>query len=92
MEYKNPMSIKKFNQYFGGKYMKYWYVAFVLVMGWFLLNLFNNGAVHRYVLTAYDSDGKVLASAEVDAATMSQPESLPVTKSYSPIKPVKFLK
>ncbi|MGE4318695.1 MAG: hypothetical protein AB7E96_07280 [Deferribacterales bacterium] len=86
------MNIKKFNQYFGGRYMPYWYVAFALVMGWFLLNLFNNSSVQRYELTAYDTDGKVIDSMEVSASTMSQPESLPITKAYRPIKPVKFLK
>ncbi|MGE4466063.1 hypothetical protein [Sphaerochaeta sp.] len=85
------MNMKRFNQYFGGKYMRYWYVAFVLVIAWFVLNLFNNGSVSRYELTAYDADGKVLDSMMVDASSMSQPETLPVPKSYKPVKPVKFL-
>lgn len=72
--------------------MRYWYVAFVLVMGWFLLNVFNNGSVNSYILKAYDTDGTPLGSMEVSVSTMSQPESLPVAKEYVPIKPVKFLK
>lgn len=89
---RQAMNMKKFNQYFGGKYMRYWYGAFVLVMGWFLLNLFNNGSVNSYILTAYDTDGKSMGSMEVSVSSMSQPESLPVSKEYTPIKPVKFLK
>jgi hypothetical protein len=85
------MNMKRFNQYFGGKYMKYWYVAFVLVISWFMLNLFNNGSVNRYELTAYSADGKVLDSMVVEPGSMSPPESLPVPKAYKPVKPVKFL-
>lgn len=86
------MNMKKFNQYFGGRYMKYWYAAFVVVMGWFIVNQFNDAAVTRYVLTAYDPHGNVIDSMEVNQATMNQPESLPITKAYTPIKPIKFLK
>lgn len=85
------MNIKRFNQYFGGRYMKYWYVAFVIVMSWFVVNLFNNGSVHTYVLTAYSNDGKPLNSMVVDQVNMVQPEALPVAKAYKPVKPIKFL-
>jgi len=71
--------------------MKYWYVAFAVVMLWFILNLLNNAAVSRYELTAYDSDGNVIGSTEVQSGTMAPPERLPITKSYKPYKPVKFL-
>ena len=86
------MKMKDFNKYFGGRYMRYWYVAFVLVMGWFILNLFNNSSVTRYMLTYYDANGNVLDSAEVSTSTMNQPETLPISKSYTPIKPVIFLR
>lgn len=90
--YKTAMNMKKFNQYFGGQYMKYWYVAFVIVMGWFILTSFNNASVNRYVLIAYDPAGNVIDTMEVTQSTMSQPESLPITKAYTPLKPIKFLK
>lgn len=70
--------------------MKYWYVAFVLVISWFVINLVNNSAVSRYKLTAYDNSGKVIGSKEVRADSMTRPERLPVTKSYEPVKPIKF--
>lgn len=84
--------MKQFNQYFGGRYMKYWYVAFFVVMAWFIVNLFNDASVNRYVLTAYDATGHPIDSMEVNQTTMNQPESLPITKAYTPIKPIKFLK
>ena len=85
------MKYSNFTQYFGGRYMKYWYVAFALVMIWFVINLLNNSVVSRYHLTAYDSSGKVVGSKEVRADSMSRPERLPISKSYEPIKPIKFL-
>lgn len=85
------MRFKEFSKYFGGSYMPYWYGAFVLVVGWFVINLFNNASVSRYELTAYDNAGNALGSKIVDARTMTPPEKLPVTKSYKPVKPVKFL-
>jgi len=86
------MNFRSFSRYFGGIYMKYWYAAFAVVMLWFLLNLFNNGAVSSYKLTAYSTDGSVIGSKIVRADSMTAPERLPVSKSYEPIKPVKFLK
>jgi hypothetical protein len=85
------MSIKNFGQYFGGQYMKYWYIAFVLVIGWFTIHLVNNGAVNKYELTIYDSNGKIVEKKIVDGRTMPRPERLAITKSYKPIKPIKFL-
>lgn len=71
--------------------MKYWYVAFVVVLGWFILIMVNNSAVSKYKLTAYDSNGKVLGTQIVHRQAMAPPESLPVTKSYTPLKPIGFL-
>lgn len=85
------MKLSSFSQYFGGRYMFYWYAAFVVVVGWFALNLVNNSAVSSYEITAYDTDGKALASQIVHADSMTPPERLPITKAYRPIKPVKFL-
>lgn len=85
------MKLKSISQYFGGRYMKFWYVAFVLVMGWFVLGLVNRMAVSSYELTGYDSNGNVVGTKIVDMNTMTNPDRLPVTKSYKPIKPVKFL-
>lgn len=89
--YNTAMNTKNFSQYFGGKYMKYWYVAFVVVMGWFVLNLANSIAVSSYELTAYDQNGRALGSEIVHRDTMSKPERLPITKAYRPVKPIKFL-
>ena len=85
------MKFKQFSQYFGGKYMPWWYGAFAVVMLWFLLNMVNNSAVTTYELTAYDSSGKVVGTKTVNGNTMTAPERLPVTKEYRPVKPVKFL-
>jgi len=71
--------------------MPYWYVAFVLVVGWFVINLVNKGAVSKYEITLYSDDGKAVGTKVIERATMPRPERLPVAKSYKPIKPIKFL-
>ncbi|MGE4496843.1 MAG: hypothetical protein AB7E48_03110 [Deferribacterales bacterium] len=76
---------------FGGASMKYWYVAFIISMAWLVASLVNNAAVSQYELTLYDNEGKVIETKIVDKYRLQTPESLPVTKSYKPIKPVSFL-
>jgi hypothetical protein len=77
--------------FFGGRSMKYWYVAFVISIGWLVATLANNGSVSQYELTIYDNEGNAVKTEIVDKYRMKQPETLPVTKSYKPIKPVSFL-
>jgi hypothetical protein len=85
------MKIREISQYFGGRYMRYWYVAFAAVMIWFIVNLLNNSAVSKYEFTAFDSEGNVLGKTIVQRGSMVDPERLPVTKAYKPIKPIGFL-
>jgi len=85
------MKYKEFTKYFGGQYMRYWYMAFAVVVIWFTVNLVNNGAVSEYKLTGYDSNGTVIGTKTVRADSMTPPERLPITKAYEPIKPIKFL-
>jgi len=85
------MSYKKFSQYFGGRYMKYWYVAFAFVVIWFTVNLVNSSAVSSYELVGYDNKGNVVGRKVVNTDSMTPPERLPVAKAYRPIKPIKFL-
>jgi uncharacterized protein YuzE len=85
------MRYKDFTKYFGGDYMRYWYIAFAVVIIWFTINLVNNSAVREYELTAYDTNGKVIGTKAVNANTMTAPERLPISKSYKPKKPIKFL-
>lgn len=85
------MRYKDFTKYFGGEYMRYWYIAFAVVVIWFTVNLVNNSAVREFQLTAYDANGKVIGEKTVRADTMTPPERLPISKSYSPKKPIGFL-
>jgi len=71
--------------------MRYWYIAFAVVIIWFTVNMVNNGAVSSYELTAYDNAGNVVGTKVVNGDTMSAPERLPITKSYKPLKPIGIL-
>jgi len=78
----------KMNSIFTGKFLKYWYIAFFIVIGYMFLLMANNGAVSQYELTIYDEQGKVVETKIMDRNNWQAPESLPVTKSYRPIKPL----
>lgn len=76
---------------FGGASMKYWYVAFIISMAWLVGSLVNSSAVSKYELTFYDNEGNIIKTEIVDRSRFQAPETLPVTKSYKPIKPLSFL-
>lgn len=78
----------KFNQYFTGKYLKFWYAAFAVTLIWFALTMFNNGGVKKYELTIFNAKGEVVRTMVMDRTNWKIPETLPMTKVYRPIKPI----
>ncbi len=59
--------IKKFSKYFGGQYMKYWYIAFaitVLIMAFYYINERN---IKYYTWTVYDENGTAVHTENIPA-------------------------
>lgn len=79
--------MKKFNKYFGGEYLKYWYAAFFIVILVMVFDSYNDRSVNSYKLTIYDENAKI-----VETTTVSREElvignlRLPITKYFQPIK------
>ena len=79
--------MKRFNKYFGGEYLKYWYVGFFIVVSIMVFNFYNSRSVDKYILTIYGRDGKVVQEKEISRSELSRNGLYPeITKSYRPVK------
>ncbi|MCA1981246.1 MAG: hypothetical protein LDL10_06885 [Calditerrivibrio sp.] len=79
--------MKKFSQFFGGKYMPYWYVAFGIVVIIMFAGFVNSSSVEKFKLTIFDNSGKkieerILTRTELEKLN----EPLPFSKAFEPIK------
>ncbi|MEC9492503.1 hypothetical protein [Flexistipes sp.] len=82
---------RKFAKYFGGEYMKYWYVAFVVVLGIMIFDMYNDRHVRYYELTVYNNAGEVIKQSEVENRNVeSLALKLPITKAFDPVKKFEF--
>lgn len=82
---------KKFAKYFGGEYMKYWYVAFVVVLGIMIFDMYNDRHVKYYKLTVYNNAGEVVEQRKVENRNVeSLALKLPITKTFDSVKKFEF--
>lgn len=66
----------KISSYFGGKYMKYWYVAFAVTVLLMLAFSVSEAKVDKFVFTVYNDDGsiqseRIISKAETDMCARS---------------------
>ncbi len=79
--------MKKFTQFFGGAYQKYWYMASGVVLIIMALSMYNNRSVDTFELTVYNADGSVESTQTVDKLFISmENDKMGVSKKYVPIK------
>lgn len=62
---------KKFSRYFGGEYMKYWYIAFAVTVLLMLAFSIADAKVDKFKFTVYNEDGtiqseRIVSKEEVD--------------------------
>ena len=50
---------KKFSKYFGGQYMKYWYIAFAITVFLMLAFSISDSKVDKFKFTVYNEDGSI---------------------------------
>lgn len=50
---------KKFSKYFGGEYMKYWYIAFAITVLLMLAFSIADSKVDKFKFTVYNEDGSI---------------------------------
>ncbi len=50
---------KKFSRYFGGEYMKYWYIAFAITVLLMLAFSIADAKVDKFKFTEYNEDGSI---------------------------------
>ena len=51
--------MKKFTKYFGGQYMKYWYIAFAITVLLMLAFSISDSKVDKFKFTIYNEDGSI---------------------------------
>lgn len=79
--------MKRFNKYFGGEYLKYWYVAFFIVLSIMIFDFYNDRSYDAYKLTIYDKNGNVVDVKNISRLELSRSNLiLPITKAFEPIK------
>lgn len=50
---------KKFSKYFGGQYMKYWYIAFAITVLLMFAFSISDSKVDKFKFTVYNKDGSI---------------------------------
>ena len=83
--------MKRFNFIFTGRYLKFWYIAFAIVVGLMLYNYKRLQAVDSYTVIFYDSGGNKTQEFEVSRAELIAAggfKALPTTKVFIPHKPL----
>lgn len=60
------MNIRSVTRFFGGKYMKYWYVATVLVICFMVASYMNSKNIEGLNLTIYNNDGEIVKEVFID--------------------------
>ena len=67
---------KKFSKYFGGEYMKYWYIAFAVTVLLMLAFSIADSKINKFKFTVYNEDGsiqseQIISKEEVDIKARS---------------------
>lgn len=79
--------MKRITKYFGGIYMRYWYIACGLILICAFISVYNDSSVKEFELTEYDAAGAIVKEEKVDKLFVARElASLPVTKKFIPLK------
>lgn len=79
---------KRFSKYFGGEYMKYWYIAFAITVILMTIFYVSEKNIDTFVYTEYNEDGsiakeQVISKEEVEIrAGSSQSRSIVPEKAF----------
>ncbi len=60
------MNIRSVTRFFGGEYMKYWYIATVLVIGFMIASYMNAKNLEGLNLTIYNNEGEIVKEVFID--------------------------
>ena len=60
------MNTRSVTRFFGGKYMKYWYIAAVLIIIFMAGSYMNAKNIEGFDLTIYNNEGKIAGEVFVD--------------------------
>jgi hypothetical protein len=78
--------MKRFNKYFGGEYMKYWYVAFIVTIAIMALNMISAKNVREFEITVFDKNGQVIEKKVYHKNELRIIEKIRQPKAVMPLK------
>lgn len=77
---------KNWTKYFGGKYMKYWYIAFAVVVAFMFASSINDAGVKNFKYTAYNRDGSVNYTEDIPIELIPFKIKADEPKAIEPVK------
>jgi hypothetical protein len=88
--------MNKITKFFYGKYLKYWYITFIIIVMLMLVSYYGNRSLKSYRLVLFNADGTISEIEEVDVEKMSNLDNniiiltkmLPITKAFIPQKQI----
>lgn len=86
--------MNKITKFFYGKYLKYWYIAFVIIVMLMAASYYGNRTLKSYKLIIFNTNGTINEIEEVDVKRMADIDNnvivltkiLPITKAFIPQK------
>lgn len=78
--------MKDMNKYFSGEYMKYWYVAFVVVLAAMFFSFYNSKSVYQFEVTVFDQNANVIERKIIHERELGLVETIRAPKAVKPIK------
>lgn len=78
--------MKKFSKYFGGEYMKYWYIAFAITIAIMVLNFISAKNVREFEITVFDNKGNIIEKKVYHKNELRIIEKIRQPKAVFPLK------
>lgn len=78
--------MKKFTKYFGGIYMKYWYIAFAVIVVLMFIYRLNDSGITEYKYTEYNRDGSVASERIIQQTELPMVKKINEPKTIEPVK------
>ncbi len=77
------MNIRMVTRFFGGQYMKYWYIAAVLVIVLMIASFMNAKNIEGLNLTIYNNEGKIAGEVFIDINDPAQSLEVVLPNNYN---------
>lgn len=78
---------KRFSKYFGGEYMKYWYIAFAITVVLMAVYHISERSIDTFIYTEYKEDGSIASQQTISKEETDLRARSSSSRSIVPEKP-----